>query len=80
LTHGNTGKQTDSLPVFNGHAAAVLDTDFNPFNDHVIASASEDCKVMIWKIPENGLTDHINTPALTLTGHGRKVFGVDNNY
>jgi coronin-1B/1C/6 len=53
----------------------VLDTDFNPFNDHVIASASEDCKVMIWKIPENGLTDHISTPALTLTGHGRKVDG-----
>ena len=73
LNHSNTGKLNDSLAVFNGHAAAVLDTDFNPFNDHVIASASVDCKVMIWKIPEGGLTDHCNTPVVSLAGHGRKV-------
>ncbi|KAL7748017.1 Coronin-like protein crn1 [Sorochytrium milnesiophthora] len=69
----NTGKLNDTLPLFNGHTAAVLDTDFHPFNDHVIASASEDCKVMIWKIPENGLTDHISSPVATFTGHQRKV-------
>jgi coronin-1B/1C/6 len=40
-----TGKLPDSLPVYNGHTAAVIDTDFNPFNNHIIASASEDCKV-----------------------------------
>ena len=73
MPHSSTGKQTDALPVFNGHAGAVLDTDFNPFNDHIIASASEDCKVMIWKIPPNGLTDNCNTPVVTLAGHGLKV-------
>ena len=74
MNHANTGKQTDALPLFNGHAAAVLDTDFNPFNDHVIASASEDCKVMIWKIPQKGPIENCSTPAVTLSGHGRKVF------
>lgn len=64
---------SDSLAVYNGHTAAVLDTDFNPFNDHVIASAAEDCKVMVWTIPEGGPTESISTPALTLSGHGRKV-------
>ena len=64
---------SDSLAVYNGHTAAVLDTDFNPFNDHVIASAAEDCKVMVWTIPEGGLIESISTPALTLSGHGRKV-------
>ena len=46
LNHGNVGKLPDNLPVFNGHSAAVLDTDFHPFNDHIVASASEDCKVL----------------------------------
>ncbi|KAI8591374.1 hypothetical protein BDZ88DRAFT_411257 [Geranomyces variabilis] len=73
IAHSNTGKFSENLPVYNGHTAAVLDTDFNPFNDHVVASASEDTKVMIWTIPENGPTESCGTPALTLTGHGRKV-------
>ncbi|KAJ3274721.1 Coronin-2B [Terramyces sp. JEL0728] len=73
LAHSQTGKLPDNLPVYNGHTAAVLDTDFNPFNDYIIASASEDCKAMIWKIPEGGLTESISTPVLTLAGHQRKV-------
>ncbi|KAJ3127958.1 Coronin-like protein crn1 [Nowakowskiella sp. JEL0407] len=73
LGHNQNGKLSDNLPVFNGHAAAVLDTDFNPFNDHVVASASEDTKAMVWIIPEGGLTESIDKPALTLAGHGRKV-------
>ncbi|KXS15157.1 DUF1900-domain-containing protein [Gonapodya prolifera JEL478] len=67
------GKQPDSIPIVAGHGAAVLDTDWNPFNDWVVASASEDCKAMIWKIPEGGLTESLTQPAATLTGHGRKV-------
>ncbi|KAJ3319789.1 Coronin-2B [Boothiomyces sp. JEL0866] len=73
LAHSQTGKLPDNLPVYNGHTAAVLDTDFNPFNDYIIASASEDCKAMIWKIPDGGLTESISTPVLTLAGHQRKV-------
>ncbi|KAJ3342579.1 Coronin-like protein crn1 [Gonapodya sp. JEL0774] len=67
------GKQPDSLPLVAGHGAAVLDTDWNPFNDWVVASGAEDCKAMIWKIPEGGLTETLTTPAATLSGHGRKV-------
>ena len=40
-----TGKIPDTYPVVNGHAAAVLDTDWNPFNDYIVASGSEDAKV-----------------------------------
>jgi coronin-1B/1C/6 len=43
----SAGKQPDNMPVFNGHGAAVVDTCFNPFNNHIIASASEDCKVYL---------------------------------
>ncbi|KAI9203530.1 uncharacterized protein BJ171DRAFT_509889 [Polychytrium aggregatum] len=72
IPHATVGK-LDNIPVFNGHSAAVLDTDFNPFNDHIIASAAEDCKVMVWKIPEGGLTENVSTPLITFGQHGRKV-------
>jgi WD40 repeat protein len=39
------GKLPDLIPLFKGHSAPVLDTDFNPFNDSLLASASEDGKV-----------------------------------
>ena len=42
---GERGKLPDLIPLFKGHSAPVLDTDFNPFNDSVLASASEDGKV-----------------------------------
>ena len=38
------GKLPDLIPLFKGHSGPVLDTDFNPFNDSVIASGSEDGK------------------------------------
>jgi len=67
------GKLPVNQPLFNGHTGAVLDTDFNPFNDYVIVSASEDTTIKIWNIPEGGLTENCSTPAGTLTGHGKKV-------
>ncbi|KNE55393.1 hypothetical protein AMAG_01289 [Allomyces macrogynus ATCC 38327] len=76
IPHDYTGKLPDGLPLFNGHTGTVLDTDFHPFNDHVIASGAEDCKVMIWKIPDGGIRDHVSTPAVTLSGHQRKVGNV----
>jgi WD40 repeat protein len=41
------GKLPDLIPLFKGHSAPVLDTDFNPFNDSLLASASEDGKVYL---------------------------------
>lgn len=60
-----------------GHKAPVVDLDWNPFNDNLIASASEDCYVKIWNIPDAGLGDKNMTDAVqTLTGHKRKVGSV----
>ncbi|KAI9008575.1 hypothetical protein DFJ74DRAFT_687932 [Hyaloraphidium curvatum] len=70
---GLTGKLPDGYPVVNGHAAAVLDTDWHPYNDYIVASGSEDTKAMVWKIPEGGLTQLLDQPLLTLSGHGKKV-------
>ncbi|KAK9488663.1 hypothetical protein V1527DRAFT_457248 [Lipomyces starkeyi] len=74
------GKIPDQIPLFRGHTATVLDTDWNPFNDHVIASGSEDGKVGIWKVPENysvfteqGESIADVSPVAKLSGHTRKV-------
>jgi len=57
----------------------VLDTDWHPFNDRIIASASDDGKVFVWEVPQNFTlyTDGDEvvdvTPVSKLTGHSRKV-------
>ncbi|RYP67406.1 hypothetical protein DL771_007237 [Monosporascus sp. 5C6A] len=73
------GKLPDVIPLFRGHTAVVTDTDWNPFNDRVIASASDDGKVMLWQVPE-GFTLFTDaeepadvSPFSKLTGHTRKV-------
>ena len=55
----------------SGHSRPVLDIKWNPFNDNIIASASEDCTVKLWYIPDGGLglasdlTEHL----VELQGH-----------
>eukprot|EP01092_Planopodium_desertum_P003997 TRINITY_DN176_c0_g1_i1.p1 TRINITY_DN176_c0_g1~~TRINITY_DN176_c0_g1_i1.p1 ORF type:complete len:448 (-),score=155.44 TRINITY_DN176_c0_g1_i1:94-1437(-) len=68
-----TGKGSPSPPLVAGHKADVLDLDWNPFNEHLIASCSEDCLVKIWSIPEEGVKKTMTEPVQTLKGHGRKA-------
>jgi len=63
-------------PIVDGHKSTVLDFDFNPFRHSLLASASDDCTVKLWEIPEEGLTATLNTPSAVLRGHGHKVYGV----
>jgi coronin-1B/1C/6 len=59
----------------------VLDTDWNPFNDSLIASGSDDGKVFLWRVPDNFSlrldipADEISdvAPVGKLNGHPRKV-------
>lgn len=73
------GKVDPKLPLVTGHKAAVLDIDFHPHNDNIIASVSEDCTGKIWVIPEGGLKENLSEPAQTLNGHKRKVGTVQFN-
>jgi coronin-1B/1C/6 len=72
IPYDKLGKQTDPCLV-TGHKGAVLDLDYNPFNDDLVASVSEDCNVYIWGIPEGCPGGSITAPLQTLHGHKRKV-------
>ncbi|XP_006980600.1 coronin-1B [Peromyscus maniculatus bairdii] len=73
LPLSKTGRIDKAYPTVCGHTGPVLDIDWCPHNDEVIASGSEDCTVMVWQIPENGLTSPLTEPVVVLEGHTKRV-------
>ena len=67
----------------HGHSGAVLDMDWNPFDDSMMATASEDTNIKLWQIPEDWEpTDsqgnakegkQLSESLVDLTGHTKKV-------
>ena len=45
VPYDKKGAFAPGTPVVAGHKSAVLDFDFNPFHEHIIASASEDSTI-----------------------------------
>uniref|UniRef100_A0A8C3A036 Coronin n=1 Tax=Cyclopterus lumpus TaxID=8103 RepID=A0A8C3A036_CYCLU len=68
-----SGRIDKVYPTVCGHKGPVLDIDWCPHNDLVIASGSEDCTVMVWQIPENGLGTPLSEPVVVLEGHSKRV-------
>ena len=70
-----TGRIPHATSKISGHSRPVLDIKWDPFNDNIIASASEDCKVKLWHIPDGGLglasdlTEHL----VELQGHRQGI-------
>jgi coronin-1B/1C/6 len=61
------------IPLVAGHSGEVLDIEFNPFNDNIVASVSDDGYCKLWRIPDGGLSENLTTPVQALSGHKRKV-------
>ncbi|XP_048822904.1 coronin-6 isoform X3 [Lagopus muta] len=73
LPLSKTGRVDKNHPLVTGHTAPVLDIDWCPHNDNVIASASEDTTVMVWQIPDYVPVRSITEPVVTLEGHSKRV-------
>lgn len=73
LTLKQTGKIDANAPLVAGHKGAVLDIQWCPFDDNIIASASDDAIVRVWCIPDGGLNQALTEPAAELVGHERRV-------
>uniref|UniRef100_A0A8C5PQV9 Coronin n=1 Tax=Leptobrachium leishanense TaxID=445787 RepID=A0A8C5PQV9_9ANUR len=68
-----SGKLDPHHPKVCGHRGNVLDIKWNPFDDYMIASCSEDASVKIWDIPKPYLTKNLTTAKKELLGHTRRV-------
>ncbi|XP_061731750.1 uncharacterized protein coro1cb isoform X2 [Nerophis ophidion] len=68
-----TGRIDKVCPTVCGHTGPVLDIDWCPHNDLVIASGSEDCTVMVWQIPDKGLESSLSEAVVVLEGHSKRV-------
>ncbi|KAM7139584.1 coronin-6 isoform 4-T4 [Macrochelys suwanniensis] len=73
LPLAKTGRVDKNHPLVTGHTAPVLDIDWCPHNDNVLASASEDTTVMVWQIPDYVPTRNLTEPIVTLEGHSKRV-------
>ncbi|MBN3299707.1 COR1B protein, partial [Amia calva] len=73
LPLSKTGRVDIAQPTVCGHTGPVLDIEWCPHNDNIIASGSEDCSVMIWEIPDGGLTRPMTESVVTLEGHSKRV-------
>jgi len=71
IVNVNVVSKLDKIPLITGHKGPVLDLEFNPFHDNIIATVSEDCYGKIWQItPDFTGTDK---EVQLLKGHQRKV-------
>jgi len=68
-----TGRVDRDSPLVVGHRAAILDIQWCPHDDDVIASGSEDCTIKIWQIPDGGLLRNLEEPVVDLVAHQRRV-------
>ncbi|XP_014222602.1 coronin-2B-like isoform X1 [Trichogramma pretiosum] len=69
----NTGRLDFNANRVTGHKGPVLDIKWNPFNDNVIASSSDDCTIKLWHIPDGGLSRNLTEWLVELQGHKRRV-------
>mmetsp|Transcript_17781 Transcript_17781/g.54375 ORF Transcript_17781/g.54375 Transcript_17781/m.54375 type:complete len:937 (-) Transcript_17781:464-3274(-) len=74
-----TGKVLETSALLAGHRAPVVSLAFSPFNDHLLATGSDDCDIRLWQIPDDGLTESWDGShsLLTLSGHSNGVRTLD---
>uniref|UniRef100_T1IM85 Coronin n=1 Tax=Strigamia maritima TaxID=126957 RepID=T1IM85_STRMM len=67
------GRVSDGvLPVLQ-NTSNVMDFCWDPFNTERIAVGCDDAIIRIWLIPEDGLTESMETPTAMLKGHNEKI-------
>lgn len=82
--HDRPGRFEDGTsPILKGHSGSVLDTEWSPFDDSLLATGSEDSTIKLWSIPdtweptdEKGLGkkgEDFSDSMLDLEGHAKKV-------
>lgn len=75
-----TGKLTDlQVPVIET-GSTVIDFEFSPFDNKLLATGGENGRVRLWKVPAEGLTSlktNVTVPDADLLNHNHKIVTVN---
>lgn len=58
---------TPDMPILRGHEGSITDLKFFPYNNSLLATASEDANIHFWQIPEE-MTKDLTEPLSILKG------------
>ena len=61
------------IPLIRGHGGPINDFEFSPFNDSLLATASDDGAIKFWIIPEEGIVKDVSECDAELRGHAKKI-------
>lgn len=73
LSLDDCGRKSKTMPLLHAHTDTVTDLEFSPFHDGLLATASQDCLVKIWHIPDGGLKESISDAECTFSHRQRRV-------
>jgi coronin-7 len=69
----DSGRKSKTMPLLHAHSDTVTDIDFSPFHDGLLATASQDCLVKVWHIPEGGLKESLLDAECTFSHRQKRV-------
>ncbi|KAL9973088.1 hypothetical protein ACROYT_G019500 [Oculina patagonica] len=76
LPLGDVGRKEQSLPLLHAHSDFVTDLDFSPFDGRLLSTCSYDCSIKLWRIPEDGIKEHVSSPLCDLPQQPSRVENV----
>jgi len=71
------GAVSHDLPLIVHDENTINDFAFNPFNDNLLATATQTGSIFIWRIPEGGLTADLTKPTLSIPASEKRLLNVD---
>lgn len=76
ISASTKGTIPEEIPLIS-QEDGINEFNFNPFNEHLIAAASQDGAARLYTIPDEGLTKDLTTASSTLSGHSKRLMFVD---
>jgi len=76
ISTSTKGTIPEEIPLIT-QEEGLNEFNFSPFDDNLIAVASQDGAARLYQIPDEGLTKDLTTPVATLSGHTKRLMLVD---
>jgi len=79
IIEADNPQRVGNFKKITGNRGATLDLKWCPHDDFLLATASEDFSIRLWKINEGGLTEDLKdgSEIVKLMNHKKKVSFVD---